>query len=84
MRWTLTLSPRALLKVLDLCATFFLDASVLIFVFPILDTIVEHGKQSLTGRLFLGTLMISGVFFGLAVITAVMMAGREVEWPRSK
>lgn len=45
-----------------MCATFLLDVAVLTFVFPILDTIVQHGKQSLTGRLVVGTFGISGVY----------------------
>jgi len=74
---SLRLSGRAKIKILELCTTFFLDASVLTFVFPVLDTIVERGKRSLTSVLFIGTLGISGVFFLLAVLTAVMMADRE-------
>ena len=73
----LQLSRRAKIKILDLCTTFFLDASVLTFVFPIVDTIVERGRRSLTSVLFIGTLGISGVFFVLAVLLAVMMAERE-------
>lgn len=74
---SLRLSGRAKIKILELCTTFFLGASVLTFVFPVLDTIVERGKRSLTSVLFIGTLGISGVFFLLAVLTAVMMADRE-------
>jgi len=74
---SLRLSGRAKIKILELCTTFFLDASVLTFVFPVLDTIVERGKRSLTSVLFIGTLGISRVFFLLAVLTAVMMADRE-------
>jgi len=73
------LNQHALTKILDLCTTFFLDASVLIFVFPILDTIVERGKQSLTRGLFVGTLAISGVFFSLAMVTAIMVPEGERE-----
>jgi len=73
------LSPRELLKVLDLCTTFFLDAAVLVFVFPILDTVVLHGNQEVTFRLFFGTLAISGVFFILAIVMGIMMARRETE-----
>ena len=73
------LSRRALLNILDLCATFFLDASVLILVFPILDTIIERGQRSLTRRLFLYTLAISGVFFLAAVVMAILKAGKEAE-----
>jgi hypothetical protein len=73
----LQLSSRAKIKILDLCTTFFLDASVLTFVFPVLDTIVERGRRSLTSVLFIGTLGISGVFFLLAILLAVMMAERE-------
>lgn len=72
-------SRRALLNILDLCATFLLDASVLIFVFPILDTIVEHGKQNLTRQLISYTLAISGVFFVAAIVMAILKAGKEAE-----
>ncbi|HXQ24893.1 MAG TPA: hypothetical protein VN822_00655 [Candidatus Acidoferrales bacterium] len=79
MKLLSALRPRELLKVLDLCTTFFLDAAVLVFVFPILDTVVQHGGQELTPRLFFGTLAISGVFFVLAIVMGIMMARREVE-----
>jgi hypothetical protein len=77
MKWIPRLTEPALLKILDLCATFFLDVSVLTLVFPILDTLVVHGQQSLTRRLFLYTLAVSGVFFLAAVAMTILRARKE-------
>ncbi len=70
-------SRRALTKILDMCATFLLDVAVLTFVFPILDTIVQYGKQNLTRGLIVGAFGISGVFLVLALATATVLA--EIE-----
>jgi len=74
-------SARAQRKILDLCTTFLLDVSVLVFVFPILDAIVEHGEKGLTFRLFVFTLTFSGVFFVLAVAAAIVMTSKEENDP---
>jgi hypothetical protein len=43
----------AFLRIRGLCETFCLDAAVLVFVFPALDTLVTFGTQRLTLRLFI-------------------------------
>lgn len=50
----------------------------MIFVFPVLDTIVQFGKEEITAKLIAETLAISGVFF-IGALTLGMMAakGRE-------
>ena len=78
------LNAGELTKVMDMCTTFFLDASVLILVFPVLDTFVQHGRKGLTWGLFAGTFAISGLFFAMAVATLVLTARRKAEWRRLK
>ena len=78
MIWKLQLDEGQLRKIMSLCEQFLLDAAVLIFVFPLLDTIVQFGKEAITGKLVAGTLAISGVFFIWALILGMMGAkGRE-------
>jgi hypothetical protein len=77
MNWPLSLGRRDLLKILEMCNAFFLDVSVLIFVFPVLDMIVERGTQSVSRQLFWGSTATAGVFFGLALVTGVMLSRRQ-------
>lgn len=79
MRWLPSFSAEELVRILDLGTTFFLDAAVLIFIFPILDTFVQYGRERLTWRLFFVTFAISGVFFLMAVVTTVLAARRKAE-----
>ncbi len=79
MKWPLSLGQKDLLKILEMCNAFFLDAAVLIFVFPVLDMIVEHGTQGVSRRLFWGSIATSGVFFVLALVTGVMLSRRQDE-----
>jgi hypothetical protein len=44
-----------MVRVAGLCETFLLDAAVLVFVFPALDTLINFGAQKLTFRLILWT-----------------------------
>jgi hypothetical protein len=46
-------------------------------VFPVLDTLVNFGAKKLTTTLFLWTLAISGVFFGAAMLMAILAAKDE-------
>jgi len=78
MQW-LSLGPRDLLKILEVCHTFLLDVAILIFVFPVLDMIVEHGTQSVSRGLFWGSIGVSGVFFVLAVVTGIAASRRQEE-----
>ena len=50
----------ALLRIIGLCEAFFLDVAILVFVFPVLDTLVTSGTQRLTLKLILWTLAVSG------------------------
>ena len=78
VNWRLQLDELQLRKILSLCEQFLLDAAVLIFVFPVLDTVVQFGKEQITGKLIAGTLAISGVFFIGALILGMRAAkGRE-------
>jgi hypothetical protein len=79
MRWLPSFSAEELVRILDLGTTFFLDAAVLIFIFPILDTFVQYGRERLTWRLFFATFAISGIFFVMAVVTTVLAARRKAE-----
>jgi hypothetical protein len=54
-----------------------LDAAVLTFVFPVLDTLINFGAKKITLPLLLGTVAISGVFFGAAILMAVLVARGE-------
>jgi len=57
---------------------FLLDASVLIFVFPILDTVVQFGQKAITTKLILWTTALSGVFFVAALVLGVLaVKGQE-------
>ena len=78
VNWKIQLDEGQLRKIMSLCEQFLLDAAVLIFVFPLLDTVVQFGKEAITGKLVAGTLAISGVFFIWARILGMMGAnGRE-------
>lgn len=63
---------RGIKKSLELISEFLLDASVLVFVFPILDSLVQFGKKSLTRSLVGWSMGIALLFFGLAVIMGVV------------
>ncbi len=65
------------MRVAGLSETFLLDAAVLVFVFPALDTLVNFGTQRLTSRLILWTIAISGVFFLGAILVSVFIATQE-------
>lgn len=43
-------------KFVDVAQEFFTEAAVLVFVFPVLDTIVQFGTNKVTWRLALGSL----------------------------
>lgn len=43
-------------KFVDVAQEFFTEAAVLVFVFPVLDTIVQFGTKKVTWRLALGSL----------------------------
>ena len=78
VNWKLQLDECQLRKIMSLCEQFLLDAAVLIFVFPVLDTIVQFGKEEITAKLIAGTLAISGVFFIGALVVGMMAAnGKE-------
>jgi positive regulator of sigma E activity len=68
---------RTFFRILGLCETFLLDAAVLVFVFPILDTLINFGTQRLTFRLIFWTLLITGVFFSGALLMSVLATKRE-------
>ena len=42
-------------KFVDVAQEFFTEAAVLVFVFPVLDTIVQFGTKKVTWRLALGS-----------------------------
>jgi hypothetical protein len=67
----------ALVRIIGLCETFCIDVSVLVFVFPALDTLVTFGTQRLTFKLILWTLTISGVFFIAAALMSILVARME-------
>ena len=73
------IGPKASLRIIVLCEQFFLDAAVLVFVFPVLDTLVNFGTKKLTVSLLLWTLAISGVFFIGAMFMAVLAAKNEAK-----
>ena len=75
MNWRPEFGESQLRKVLSLSEQFLLDASVLIFVFPILDTVVQFGRNAITTGLVLWTLAISGVFFIWAMVLGIVAAG---------
>jgi hypothetical protein len=60
-----------------LCEQFLLDAAVLIFVFPVLDTLINFGAKRLTLPLVLWTLGISGVFFTGAICMGALAVKKE-------
>ena len=72
-----TIGNRILVRIAGLCETFLLDAAVLVFVFPVLDTLINFGTQRLTFRLMLWTVAISGVFFTGAVLMSLFIARKE-------
>lgn len=77
MTWVGKIQPQARLKILSLCEQFLLDAAVLIFVFPVLETVIQFGQKAVTRRLVLTTLLVSGVFFISAVVLGVIAVSRE-------
>jgi len=80
VNWKPKFEERQLKKILSLSEQFLLDAAVLIFVFPVLDTIIQFGKQAITLGLVLGTLAISGVLFIWAIILGMAaVKGQEKE-----
>jgi hypothetical protein len=70
-------SDGALLRIIGLCEQFLLDAAVLTFVFPALDTLINLGAKRLTVSLVFWALAISGVFFVGAMCMAVFATRRE-------
>jgi hypothetical protein len=72
-----TVQERIKVRVAGLCETFLLDAAVLVFVFPALDTLINFGTQRLTFRLLLWTGAISGVFFIGAVFMSIFIVRNE-------
>jgi len=46
-------------KFASLAEQFLTEAAVLVFVFPVLDTIVQFGKEKVTWRLGLGSLAVT-------------------------
>jgi hypothetical protein len=77
LRMSIDTNNRTLVRVAGLCETFLLDAAVLVFVFPALDTLINFGTQRLTLRLMLWTVAISGVFFIGAVFMSVFIVRKE-------
>jgi len=77
MNWFGRIEPQGRLKILSLCEQFLLDAAVLIFVFPVLETVIQFGQKAITRRLVLSTLAISGIFFIGAVVLGVVAASEE-------
>ena len=69
--WKPHLAPDQFAKLLALTEQFLLDAAVLIFVFPVLDTIILYGKQAVTRPLILWTSLVSGVFLAWAMFLGV-------------
>jgi hypothetical protein len=54
-------------------ATFFTEVAVLVFVFPVVDTIVQFGREKVTAPLAIG----SFVFAGLCFLAAVILSKSE-------
>ena len=52
----------------SVAAEFFTEVAVLVFVFPIVDTIVQFGREKVTVLLALGSIAGSVICFLLAVI----------------
>ena len=59
-------------SIYHVCREFLVESAVLIFVFPVLDTIVEHGKEQVTKALVLGSFSISGAFLLGAIIMTMV------------
>jgi hypothetical protein len=49
----------------EMLSTFFLDASVLVFIFVPLDSVIQFGGRAITKQLFIGTLVAAVVLFGV-------------------
>lgn len=62
--WKLITDPRTC-RVVE---TFFIEAAVLWFVFPLLDTLYDHG--ALSGRQLHGSFVVAGAFFIFALVIA--------------
>jgi hypothetical protein len=54
--------------------TFFAEAGVLLFVFPVLDEYVQHGKGAITMHLIGGSLMTSFCCYSAAALLAVYIS----------
>lgn len=74
---SILVSDAALQRIIGLCEQFLLDAAVLTFVFPALDTLINFGAKRLTVSLVLWTIAISGVFFMGAMSMAVFATRRD-------
>jgi hypothetical protein len=74
---SIRVSDGALQRIIGLCEQFLLDAAVLTFVFPALDTLINFGAKRLTVSLVFWTVSISGVFFIGAMSMAVFATRRE-------
>ncbi len=71
------ISPQARRKVYHLSTEFLVEAAVLVFVFPVLDVIIQYGRKAVTPGLVSWSLTISGVLFILGLILAVLGAMKE-------
>lgn len=56
----------------ELLSTFFVDASVLVFIFVPLDAVVQFGGRALTIRLIVATCVVASVFFAVGFILKVI------------
>ena len=65
------IGSRAKKKVFQTISEFLLDAAVLVFVFPVLDSLAQFGTRALTRSLVGWSIGISFLFLGLALIMAV-------------
>jgi hypothetical protein len=61
-----------------------LDAAVLIFVFPAVDSAIQFGKNAITSELMFWALGLTGVFFALAVIFGAVSERKTLELELAK
>ncbi len=69
---SISLGNNARRRIYHVCREFLVESSVLVFVFPVLDTVVNYGKAQVTASLVRGSFLISLVFFVGAIIMTLL------------
>ena len=69
--------PGSKIRAVRMIETFFAEAAVLLFVFPVLDEYVQHGNQGVTLGLIVISVVAALFFLALAVLLAATHGDHE-------